>query len=91
MLAHVDAAEGFEPWAVGYGLGLEVFEFPNGVKGLGHTGGTAGYISYVVHLPAQGITIAGSWNFPEYFEMYLTLLEILIPEFEIPSQGHGEQ
>jgi CubicO group peptidase (beta-lactamase class C family) len=85
MLAYVDAAEGFEPWAVGYGLGLEVFEFPNGVKGLGHTGGTAGYIAYVVHLPAQDITIAGSWNFQEYFEMYLTLLEILIPEFEMPE------
>jgi D-alanyl-D-alanine carboxypeptidase len=85
MLAYVDAAEGFEPWAVGYGLGLEVFEFPNGVKGLGHTGGTAGYIADVVHLPAQDITITGSWNFQEYFEMYLTLLEILVPGYTAPE------
>ena len=85
MLAYVAAAEGFEPWVVGYGLGLEVFEFPNGVKGLGHTGGTAGYIAYVVHLPEQDITIAGSWNFQEYYEMYLPLLEILVPGFVAPE------
>jgi D-alanyl-D-alanine carboxypeptidase len=84
MQAYVDVPEGFEPWAVGYGLGLEEFEFPNGVKGVGHTGGTAGYIGYVVHLPAQDITIAGSWNFGEYVELYLPLLEILVPGYIAP-------
>jgi D-alanyl-D-alanine carboxypeptidase len=56
MLTFVDAKGA--PGLVGYGLGLERYELPGGVVVIGHAGGTAGYLSFVGHLPAQDIDVA---------------------------------
>jgi D-alanyl-D-alanine carboxypeptidase len=56
MLTFVDAKGA--PGLVGYGLGLERYELPGGVEVIGHAGGTAGYLSFVGHLPAQGVDVA---------------------------------
>jgi D-alanyl-D-alanine carboxypeptidase len=56
MLTFVDAKGA--PGLVGYGLGLERYELPGGVEVIGHAGGTAGYLSFVGHLPAQDVDVA---------------------------------
>jgi D-alanyl-D-alanine carboxypeptidase len=43
---------------VGYGLGLERYVLPGGIELVGHTGGTAGYLTLMEHLPAQDIDIS---------------------------------
>ncbi len=47
---------------VGYGLGMEIYKFPGGVDGFGHWGGAPGYMSVVIYLPAEDITLALSSN-----------------------------
>jgi D-alanyl-D-alanine carboxypeptidase len=44
----------------GYGLGLGQYVFPDGTTAIGHTGGTAGYSSFVLRLPRAGVTMAGA-------------------------------
>ena len=43
---------------VGYGLGIQRYQFPGGVEALGHLGTGAGYRAFVGYLPAKKITIA---------------------------------
>jgi D-alanyl-D-alanine carboxypeptidase len=56
MLTFVDARGA--PGLVGYGLGLQRYELPGGVEVIGHAGGTAGYLSFVGHLPMQDVDVA---------------------------------
>jgi D-alanyl-D-alanine carboxypeptidase len=56
MLTFVDAKGA--PGLVGYGLGLERYELPGGVEVIGHAGGTAGYLTFVGHLPVQDVDVA---------------------------------
>ena len=39
-----------------YGLGLEKFNLSNGMSGMGHTGGTAGYTTFALYFPNEDIT-----------------------------------
>jgi D-alanyl-D-alanine carboxypeptidase len=41
-----------------YGLGLGRYTLPSGSYAYGHTGGTAGYATFVFHFPEEGITAA---------------------------------
>ena len=56
MLTFVKATD--VPGKVGYGLGLERYQFPGGVEAIGHLGTGAGYRAFVGYLPAQKITVA---------------------------------
>jgi D-alanyl-D-alanine carboxypeptidase len=56
MLTFVKATDA--PGEVGYGLGLERYEWPGGIKVIGHIGGTAGYLSFVGHVLAQDVDVA---------------------------------
>jgi D-alanyl-D-alanine carboxypeptidase len=79
---------------VGYGLGMMKFVFPGGIEMFGHTGDMPNS-TFVFYLPAQDITISGAANVMDpvglYHQIVLPTLEILIPEFEMPSRGYGEQ
>ncbi len=74
--------------AVGYGLGLQLFEWPGGVKAIGHGGGTAGYRSLAVYLPEHGITIVTMQNDMEsdLGQIIFPILKLLIPGFDAGSQ-----
>jgi D-alanyl-D-alanine carboxypeptidase len=55
MLTFVDTTDApAVPGEVGYGLGIERFEWPGGVEVIGHFGGTAGYLAVVGNLPDEG-------------------------------------
>jgi D-alanyl-D-alanine carboxypeptidase len=56
MLTFVPATG--DPGQVGYGLGLERFEWPGGADVIGHFGGTAGYLAFVGHVTGQDVDIA---------------------------------
>jgi D-alanyl-D-alanine carboxypeptidase len=45
---------------IGYGLGLGKYQLAEGAIGIGHTGSTAGYHSFVFRLPELGVTITGA-------------------------------
>jgi D-alanyl-D-alanine carboxypeptidase len=42
----------------GYGLGLERYILPGGIEVIGHSGGTAGYLSFVGTFPGLGLIMA---------------------------------
>jgi len=48
----------YDGGAVGYGLGLQRYMWPENREAIGHGGGTAGYRSLVVKLPARRITLS---------------------------------
>jgi D-alanyl-D-alanine carboxypeptidase len=78
MLTFVDTTDApAVPGEVGYGLGIERFEWPGGVEVIGHFGGTAGYLAVVGNLPAEGID----------FSMVITAQDdptpVLFPALEI--------
>ena len=56
MLTFVKATD--VPGQVGYGLGIERYQFPGGVEAIGHLGTGAGYRAFIGRLPAQKIDIA---------------------------------
>lgn len=56
MLTFVKATD--LPGKVGYGLGIERYQFPGGVEVIGHLGTGAGYRAFIGRLPAQKIDIA---------------------------------
>ena len=58
MTTFVDVAG--ENGQTGYGLGLERYVLPGGVEAIGHSGGTAGYLSFIGRLPAHDVTLAVS-------------------------------
>jgi D-alanyl-D-alanine carboxypeptidase len=65
MLTFVDAkSESGLPH--GYGLGLERYELPGGVKVIGHFGTGVGYRAFVGYAPAQKIDIAIAFNTGQY-------------------------
>lgn len=55
MLAGVDTGV---PFRRSYGLGIGRYELPDGSYAWGHTGGTAGYASIVLHFPEHAITLS---------------------------------
>jgi D-alanyl-D-alanine carboxypeptidase len=70
MMAFNDASDPML-MLVGYGLGIMKFAFPGGVEGFGHFGGTAGFMSAVIYLPAEDITLVISANvFPPNPDTY---------------------
>ncbi len=78
MLTFVDTTDApAVPGEVGYGLGIERFEWPGGVEVIGHFGGTAGYLAVVGNLPDEGIE----------FSMVITAQDdptsVLFPALEI--------
>jgi D-alanyl-D-alanine carboxypeptidase len=56
MLTFVKATD--VPGQVGYGLGIERYQFPGGVEAIGHLGTGAGYRAFIGRLPVQKIDIA---------------------------------
>ncbi|MEJ2358057.1 MAG: serine hydrolase, partial [Deinococcales bacterium] len=44
----------------GYGLGLERYVLPGGLEAIGHSGGTAGYLSFIGRFPTHDVTLAVS-------------------------------
>ncbi|MEJ2668344.1 MAG: serine hydrolase [Deinococcales bacterium] len=58
MTTFVDAS--YEGGQTGYGLGLQRYDFPGGVRAIGHAGGTAGYLSFIGVFPDLGFTMAVS-------------------------------
>jgi D-alanyl-D-alanine carboxypeptidase len=63
MLTFVKATD--LPGKVGYGLGIERWEFPGGVEVIGHLGTGAGYRAFVGRVPAQKIDIAMAITAPD--------------------------
>jgi hypothetical protein len=55
------AAEG-EGGRVGYGFGLEKYSLPGGIEMIGHSGGTAGYLSGMFYFPALRLTMTYTMN-----------------------------
>jgi len=62
----------------GYGLGLMKFTLFDNIEMIGHSGGTAGFSSFIYYLPNQKITISGMMNNSEANQN-----QILLPVFEI--------
>ena len=79
MLTFVDATGA--PGLVGYGLGLERYEFPGGVEVIGHLGTSAGYRAFVGNVPAQDLAIAMIITNPDdYSPVLLPALELMVAE-----------
>ena len=69
------------PGQVGYGLGLEQYELPGGVEIIGHVRGTAGYLSFVGHLPEQQAAISMVINTrDDPLPVIMPAVELLIAE-----------
>lgn len=62
-----------DPTAVGsrraYGLGLGKYDLAEGAIGVGHTGSTAGYSSFVVRVPELGVTMSAAGSTDGYKEI----------------------
>ncbi|NIB38472.1 beta-lactamase family protein [Pseudomaricurvus alkylphenolicus] len=80
MLTFVDTVE---PEILGrnaYGLGIGRYLLPNGSYAYGHTGGTAGYQSFVVHFPKEDITAASVISIEQGTD---SLFAYLVPSFDL--------
>ena len=56
MTTFVDAT--YDAGMTGYGLGLQRYVLPNGTTAIGHSGGTAGYLSFIGYFPDLDLTMA---------------------------------
>ncbi|MEJ2289411.1 MAG: serine hydrolase [Deinococcales bacterium] len=56
MTTFVDAT--YEGGMTGYGLGLQRYVLPDGTTAIGHSGGTAGYLSFLGYFPDLDLTMA---------------------------------
>jgi len=64
------------------------FLLPGDIEMLGHSGGTAGFSSFIYYLPDQNITVSGMMSNTEsnQYQILSPALEILIPEFASQRQ-----
>jgi len=90
MLTFTDwpAGHPLSAYVLGYGLGLMKVIFGSGIEGVGHSGDTPGYHSFVFHLPTQGMTISGVVNVDAYSAGFLLVpraLEVLVPGYTRPA------
>jgi D-alanyl-D-alanine carboxypeptidase len=85
MLEFIEVPDDVEVsrYAAGYGLGMMRFLLPGDIEMLGHSGGTAGFSSFIYYLPDQNITVSGMMSNTEsnQYQILSPALEILIPEF----------
>ncbi|MCP4450594.1 MAG: beta-lactamase family protein, partial [Planctomycetes bacterium] len=69
----------------GYSLGLMHIDFGGGIMGIGHSGDTPGYNTFVFHLPDQNMTISGAVNVDDFSAGFVQLipraLEVLVPGY----------
>jgi D-alanyl-D-alanine carboxypeptidase len=70
---------------LGYGLGLERYDLPGGIKVIGHFGTAGGYRAFVGHAPAQKIDIAIAFNTGQYAPgdptpVIMRALELMVAE-----------
>ncbi len=81
MLTFVEATGAAAPGLVGYGLGVERYEFPGGVEVIGHLGSSAGYRAFVGNGPAQDLAIAKIITNPDdYSPVLVPALELMVAE-----------
>jgi D-alanyl-D-alanine carboxypeptidase len=69
----------------GYGLGIERYELPGGVKMIGHFGTGVGYRAFVGYAPAQKIDISMVFNSGHYAPgdpkpVLIRAFELMVPE-----------
>ena len=71
----------YDGGAVGYGLGIQKFRWGS-IEAIGHAGGTAGYRSVVVYLPAYPLSLASVQTTMDSnpIPLLLPALSLLIPE-----------
>jgi D-alanyl-D-alanine carboxypeptidase len=67
-----------------YGLGIESYMLPDGLRVVGHGGSTAGYATMMFQAPQTGTTIVTSINSGD---LAAVALEVLIPAFETAFEG----
>jgi D-alanyl-D-alanine carboxypeptidase len=73
-------AEG-EGGRVGYGIGLEKYSLPGGIEMIGHSGGTAGYLSGAFYFPALRLTMTYDMNVNDNpLPVILAALKVMAPE-----------
>jgi CubicO group peptidase (beta-lactamase class C family) len=70
---------------LGYGLGLERYDLPGGVKVIGHFGTAGGYRAFVGYAPAQKIEIAIAFTTGQYAPgdptpVIMRALELMVAE-----------
>jgi D-alanyl-D-alanine carboxypeptidase len=71
-----------------YGLGMAKWVLEGGIEMMGHSGGTAGFVSAVYYLPALNITIAAMTNTSDPWDFYL---KVFFPAIEVLRTAVSER
>lgn len=75
----------------GYGLGIVRYVLPGGLVAYGHTGGTAGYGSIVIHVPSEEITASAMTNRDESAPIAsFSIADFLLPSLDLVRMHRRE-